>query len=354
MARSQLAAARPAGAVSEREQASRSAPCPSGVRLGVMGPLGFIGSRVVAAAASQGIDVAGIPRFRIGNAEVGDVATAARQWQATHSASFDRLCAFLSGLDVVVNAAGLPEPGSARARALFAANAVHPAVVTLAARAAGVRRLVHVSTAPVQGRLDPLDESPRQHPLSPYAASKAASERFLLDRREWAPPEVVIYRPTSVHDPSRTTTRQLALFLSLPAVPVVGTGAQHLPVALADNVGAGIVFAATMPAAPEIVLQPSEGMTVRRLMELLAARRVVSLPANPAEVGRKVLVRAGAATVRTTALARRVEVLLWGQGIQATTLCEAGFVAPVGPEGWEQLAAKLREGLVQSNGDLAG
>jgi hypothetical protein len=44
------------------------------------------------------------------------------------------------------------------------------------------------------------------------------------------------------------------------------------------NLAAGGLFAATAPTVQEVVLQPSKGLTVRVLLELFGARRIVLAP----------------------------------------------------------------------------
>jgi nucleoside-diphosphate-sugar epimerase len=258
-------------------------------------------------------------------------------WVNGNGAEYARLCGSLDACDVLVDASGLAAPGSTRTQELLAANAVHAAVLAKAAADAGVRRIVHVGSAVVQGRLDPLDESARRYPLSPYAESKAEAERLLLDPGRDAPPEVVVYRPTSVLAPGRKVTQQLAHLAALPFFGVVGDGNRPVAVTLIQNVAAGIVFAAEMPSPPRIALQPWDGLTTRRLAELLGARRIVSLPRGPARFGLRASARATALSPRLTAKIRRLEVLLAGQRVDARALPAAGFAPPVGAEGWVDL-----------------
>ncbi|HEX2272384.1 MAG TPA: NAD-dependent epimerase/dehydratase family protein, partial [Acidimicrobiales bacterium] len=227
-------------------------------------------------------------------------------------------------------------------------------VVARAAEEAGVRRLVHISTAAVQGRLDPLDETPSVFPLSPYARSKAEGERAVLGG--WngqpsgrqvggAPAEVVVYRPTSVHARGRAVTRSLArLAGALPGVPVTGRGNRPAPVALVENVAAGVVFAATMRDPAPVVLQPWEGLTTRRLLELFGARRIVPVPERLADAGLDLLARSTARSARLTGHLRRAEVVVRGQGVQASALANAGFRPPCGLQHWEELARSLPDG----------
>jgi hypothetical protein len=253
----------------------------------------------------------------------------------------------LAPFDIVVNAAGLVTPDAADHPSLFGANAVLPAVVAEAADVTGARRLVHVSTAAVQGRLDPLDETERCFPLSPYAAAKAEGERALLEGAVDGTCEVVVYRPTSVQASGRPVTRRLArIATSLPLVPVGDGGDRPVPVALVENVAAGIVFAASMPSPPPLVLQPWEGLTTRTLLGLFGARRTVSLPSGPFRAAIDLAACSATRSPKLTARLRRVEVLLLGQGVRAEALAAAGFRPPVGREGWEELAHAERAGVV--------
>jgi len=93
-----------------------------------------------------------------------------------------------------------------------------------------------------------------------------------------------------------------------------------------------------MPEPVPVVLQPGEGLTTRRLLEIFGARRFVLVPERMVDL---VLVAAGRSTARSaglTARLRRVEIALRGQGARAGALAEAGFVVPFGLERWETLA----------------
>ncbi|HEX2273333.1 MAG TPA: NAD(P)-dependent oxidoreductase, partial [Acidimicrobiales bacterium] len=313
----------------------------------VLGGSGFIGSSVVAHGRSLGMHVASLRAPRV-TAPHGPPEASAEWWRGHHAGAFEGLVAALEPFDVVVNAAGQAAPTSGDERGLLAANAVLPVVVARAAHEAGVRRVVHVSTAAVQGRLDPLDETPDVFPLSPYARSKAQGEQALLGGRErqstghqlgGAPAEVVVYRPTSVHGGGRAVTRSLArLAAALPGVPVAGRGDRPAPVALVENVAAGVVFAATMPDPAPVVLQPWEGLTTRRLLELFGARRIVAVPERLADAGLDLLARSTARSARLTGHLRRAEVVVRGQGVRASALADAGFRPPFALQQWEELA----------------
>lgn len=328
------------------------------MRIVVLGASGFIGSHVVAHGRLAGFDVTGVRAPRIAGVPAGPTRDAAASWRRDNAAAFERLCEGLTSTDVVINAAGVATPGGTDRTTLFAANAVMPAVLGLAAGAAGVRRLVHVSTSAVQGRLDPLDETPRHFPLSPYAAAKAEAERVLLagtTTRGEVPPEVVVYRPTSVHGLERGVTRDLARLASrLPFLAVAGGGDRPTPVTLIDNVAAGVVFAATTPEPAPVVLQPSEGVTTRALLDLFGAPWVLSLPERPAGVALAAAARGASWSPGLTARLRRVELVVRGQGVEARALASADFVAPLGPEGWVALAQAELAAVARNGNARAG
>ena len=98
--------------------------------------------------------------------------------QAT-AVAFARLREEFAGIDVVVNAAGLATPGDGESPALTGANALLPALVALAANAAGVKRFVHLSSASVQGHRRTVDETSSRAPFSAYSRSKALGEEVL-------------------------------------------------------------------------------------------------------------------------------------------------------------------------------
>ncbi len=313
-------------------------------RLAVLGATGFIGSGLIAQARVDGVDVTPVSMVRVAvDAEPNcTIADSADRWQRANQRAFDDLCRALAIFDVVINAASDPRSGSTNTANLLAANAVLPAIVARAAGAAGVRRLVHVSTAAVQGRLDPLDETAVYSPLSPYASSKARSEQHLLDARTdrgEVTPELVVYRPASVQAVGHQATRAFArLVPRLPLVPVPGSGDRPVPVALLDNVASGILFAATMEEPCRIILQPDEGVTVRRLVELFGARRVAPLPPKVAGAMLNELGKLTRPSAHLTSRFRWLELILRGQATNANALRHAGFVAPVGFEGWQALA----------------
>jgi nucleoside-diphosphate-sugar epimerase len=319
-------------------------------RIGIVGSSGFLGSHVLACGRAQLLDVAAVESPTIRVDEWASTSASADTWRRANAQEFERWGQALEGFDVVVNAAGMGVPTSADEQALYSANAVQPLLLGRACRLAGVRRLVHISSAAVQGRLDPLDETPRRYPFSPYTRSKAEGERCLSDAGDDVPAEVVLYRVTSVQGAERAITRRLVRLACAPVVPIAGKGDQPLPVALIDNVAHGIVFSAISPFPGPIVVQPSEDITTRQLFGFLSARRFLPVPARPVEWLLTAIRGPADRRPSLSTSVRGLELLLRGQRVAESSLTGVGFVLPVGHEGWKDLGDAVR---AASSGGLA-
>lgn len=291
----------------------------------VIGGRGFVGRAVIAALNKEGV------KARVTQVHV---PPSVRGYTA------EDLQRVVAGSDVVVNAAGLAAPDSADIEALTEANATLPRWLAQAAAREGVRRLVHVSTAGVQGATRTLDESATTAAFSPYTRSKAAGEHALQDRSNERPPEVTIYRPTSVFGAERGITITLHGLYKRPIAPIFGRGDQPIPAALVENTGRAIAHLAVAPTAPTIALHPFEGMTQKRLAQALGgdSTRFVHIPVPPRPAARLI---AGRTPSRIKPALRRLDLLAYGQEQRATALSELGFDLPDQFENYKSLAAEL-------------
>ncbi|WP_336923657.1 NAD-dependent epimerase/dehydratase family protein [Aquipuribacter sp. SD81] len=276
----------------------------------VLGGSGFVGRAVLAAAAAAGHDARALPAPRL-SAPVGSTP---EQLLDLARLPAERLAPALAGSDVVVNAAGLAAPGAAASPGLTGADALLPVVVVLAARRAGTPRVVHVSSAAVQGERAVLDASDELDPRSPYAAAKAAGERTLALLRPHTAPRVVVARATSVQGPDRATTRRLERLARSRLSSVAGAGEDPVPVTSAEGLGAWVVALGEDPDPPDVALQPWEGWTTASLLRALGGHEPRHLPVGLA----RALVGAGYGVSRVLggrgrAAVRRVELVWFGQ-----------------------------------------
>jgi len=318
-------------------------------RVAVAGSSGFVGSAVVRALRDLGHEPVPLPSLRLDHRTLppirppgtGTEAAAAR-WRELEPMTWEALVAVLGSTDAAVNAAGAAEPGSADLPNLLAANAILPALLLAAAAEARTRRLVHVSSAAVQGRRDPLDETEETEPFSAYSRSKSAGERAVLHPTSPASRAVqtVVYRPTSVQGPGRAMTAQLVRLASLPVAPTMGRGGAPLPLAHVDNVGFVAASLAVHPTAPPpIVLHPNEGVTTADVYALLGGRtRTVPLPRPVVRAAIGAARAGGRRSSSLDAIVRRLELLLVGQGCDARALTDLGIALPLDPDAFGQLA----------------
>ena len=225
-----------------------------GMRWVVIGSTGFIGSALTESLRTAGEEVRTVtaPRITSDHTQVDALASEARK----HLGVPD-LAAQLGRAQVVVLAAGLATPDAAWDPALVGANALLPGIVALACHAAEVPRMVHLSSAAVQGRATSLDETRNTSAFSPYSRSKAFGEGVLDELREECTTEIVVVRATSVQGAGRRTTAALQRIARSPLASVAGTGKAPSPVSSAAGLCAFVDQIGRWPEpVPTIVLQP--------------------------------------------------------------------------------------------------
>jgi len=305
-------------------------------RWAVIGASGFIGGALVSELAANGAAVVEVsaPRLSLDADTVPDgvLAQAAMLEEVV-----EQLAHSLHGVDVVVNAAGLAVPDSGDSPALYGANSLLPVIIAQAASRARVKRMVHLSSAAVQGRRAILDESSETAPFSPYSRSKALGERALLRYEEGriGATEVVIVRATSVQGASRSTTQQLKKLARSPLASVASPGTLPTVVSSVRGLTSFVRRVATYPATvPAIVLQPWEGLTTAQTLRLAGGKNPIALPA----IICRVFVAGGYAAAKVlpplAGVVRRVELMWFGQAQDAhwassIGLQQASFIADV-------------------------
>lgn len=302
------------------------------VRVGVLGAGGFVGAAVVDALGQRGATVRPLsaPRLSTSARDVGRLRAELRDPVLLRQ--IDALRSDLADCAVVVNAAGLATATAGGHDALIGADALLPAVVGVAASSRA--RVVHVSSAAVQGRRDVLDESFETEPFSPYSAAKAWGEVLVRERAG----DTVCFRPTSVHGRGRAVTRTLARALRSPAASVAGEGDRPTPQVLVANVADAIAFVATTDQRPPpIVLQPWEGLTTSDLVRLLGGREPRHIPEPVARAAVASGYRIAHWSGRSAGVARRLDMMWFGQRQQPGWL-DARWRPPYGHEAWKEIA----------------
>lgn len=301
----------------------------------VLGATGFVGRAVVGALRARQVEVRAVRSPRVGE----PISAVDRE------ATVKELTAALRGSTAVVNAAGVADAAGTLRGPMRGANAVLPGIVAEAARRTGIR-LVHVSSAAVQGPRDVLDSSPQLAPFSPYSQSKADGERAVL----CSCADAVIYRPPGVHGTDRPLTRTVTRLARSAASSVAGDGSQATANALIGNVGDAIAHLTATPSAlPRIVHHPSEGLTTADLLEALGGRKPRHVPMPLARVAISAVRTAGRVHPPLLAQARRIEMLWFGQRQAPSWLLQDGWEPPHGRREWTRMGETLRA-EIQSKG----
>lgn len=307
----------------------------------VVGGSGFVGAAVVAALRDAAVEVRALPAPRLTSTAV-TIAELERDLN-TRREEIAALADDIRGATIVINAAGVADAASCSPDQALGANSLLPRVIREAAVNAGTRRFVHISSAGVQGRLDPLDESRTVAPFSLYTRSKALGEQVLAGLES-----TVIFRPTSVHGADRSISRSLVKVARSPFASVAGAGDRPTPQVLVQNVGSAVAFVATYEGeVPAIVMQPWEGLTTGGLLMVLGGREARRVPTHLARWLIAVAVRLSSA--KMAANVRRLEMLWFGQRQVEGWLATTTWRAPLAQEAWTKLATEVVSGAAERN-----
>jgi nucleoside-diphosphate-sugar epimerase len=206
------------------------------------------------------------------------------------------------GVDVVLhNVAQVP---LAKDRDLFeSVNVLGTANVLLAAREAGVAKVVHTSSSAIFGVPDhnPVTEDTPGKPLEAYGRAKLEAE-VLCREAAASGLDVTIVRPRTILGHGRLGIMAILFEFVAEGAPVfvLGDGANTYQFVHADDLADACLLAADRPGATTYDIGATEFGTMRQLLQALVdhagtGSRVRSLPAAPAKAGMKALSLAGQA-----------------------------------------------------------
>jgi UDP-glucose 4-epimerase len=254
------------------------------VKVLVTGGAGFIGSHLVRACLGAGESVRVLDDFSTGRREnLADVRSDVELIEGGVE-DLDGLRRAVSGCELVYHeAAVVSVPRSVedplRAHAVNALGTLH---VLLAARDAGVRRVVFAGTCAVYGDdpVLPKTEEMLPRPLSPYAIQKLAGEHYCQRFTALYGLETVVLRYFNVFGPRQDASSSYAgvipLFVSAlvrgRAALIYGDGRQTRDFVHVRDVVAANRAAASAAGAQGLVLNVGRGeaVSVRELFEAIA------------------------------------------------------------------------------------
>jgi nucleoside-diphosphate-sugar epimerase len=237
------------------------------MRAFITGASGFVGSHLAARLVRDGWQVTALVHSRALDAAEGiervegDIRDAAP------------LAAAMKGADVLfhlASALGATRLGEEEFRAI---NAGGTRAALSAAREAGVKRVVHFSSAGVLGHVSEGRAAAEDHALDPrdaYDRTKLEGERIALEFATEGM-DVVVIRPGCVYGPGDRRTLKLFRAAARRRVPVIGRGRTlQTPVYVDDLIG-GTLLASERGRAGEIYnLAGPETLTVREIVAIAA------------------------------------------------------------------------------------
>jgi len=148
----------------------------------VTGAAGFIGSNIVEELVRRGEEVRALDNLSTGRISNLDRVMSSIQFIRGDVTDEATLAQAVGGVDYVLHQAALPSvPRSVQEPlASHEANATGTLKLLIAARDAGVKRVVYASSSSVYGNSPtlPKQESMPTDPLSPYAVNKLAGEQY--------------------------------------------------------------------------------------------------------------------------------------------------------------------------------
>lgn len=225
----------------------------------VTGAAGFIGRSIAAALLARGEQVRGIDNFITGKRHnlAGLEAMEFLEGDLRDPAVCARAC---QGVEIVFHEAALPSVPRSVADPIAAHEHCATATlnVLLAARDAGVRRVVYAGSSSVYGNSPtmPKREDMLPHPISPYAVAKLAGELYLSSFTQVYGLETVTLRYFNVfgpfQDPTSDYSGVLAIFcrkmLAGERPTIYGDGEQSRDFTFIENVVHANLLAAAAPA----------------------------------------------------------------------------------------------------------
>jgi UDP-glucose 4-epimerase len=225
----------------------------------VTGAAGFIGRSIAAALLARGESVRGIDSF-ISGKRSNLAGLEAMEFIEGDLADPEACAQACKGVEIVFHEAALASvPRSVADPVSTNVNCVDATLnLLVAARAAGVRRVVYAGSSSAYGDAPTLlkDEGMLPNPISPYAVAKLAGEHYMRAFARVYGLETVVLRYFNVFGPFQDPTSQysgvLAVFsrrmLAGERPTIYGDGNQSRDFTYIDNVVHANLLAAAAPA----------------------------------------------------------------------------------------------------------
>jgi dihydroflavonol-4-reductase len=253
------------------------------VRSLVTGATGFTGGHLAHYLAGRGEEVRALVRSRsrerFDKSRLPVSGVTAADGDLMDAASVRRA---VEGVEVVYHIAATYREAGQPDSAYRAINVEGTRHVLEAAKAAGVRRVVHCSTGGVHGHIanPPANEDAPYNPGDVYQETKLAAEQLAREFGAANGLDVVIARPIGIYGPG--DRRFLTMFRGLARgrFPMIGSGRPFYHLTFIDDLIEGFRLCGTVPAAGgrTYILAGPRYTTLEQLVRMVAAELKVSPP----------------------------------------------------------------------------
>lgn len=236
------------------------------MKIAITGATGYIGRNTIRTAAENGHEVIALARR-----QCNEIGRYARQ------SSISDPAAALQGIDVVIHLAGLAHVHRVGRQVTETFDTVNRELalnIASAARLAGVKRFIYVSSLGVHGNwsVEPIHEYSPFSPHTPYALSKLTAERELAIRLASTETRLIIVRPPMVYGPRCPGNFRRLLGLVRRGVPLpLATAAARRSFVYVGNLSDFLLHAGTWAGEADVfVIGDGSDFTARELIENIA------------------------------------------------------------------------------------
>lgn len=249
----------------------------------VTGAAGFIGSNIVERLIGEGAKVKAVDNFFTGKRKNIEPFLSEIEFFEGDIKDLNLLRKLMRGVHFVIHQAAVPSvPCSVKnPLASNASNVDGTLNVLVAAREAGVKRVVYASSSSVYGESPelPKEEGMKPTPLSPYAVSKLAGEYYCQVFYQVYDLETVSLRYFNIFGPRQDPSSEYAAvipkfikcFMNEQPIPIYGDGEQSRDFTYVENVVEANLLALEAPKVAGEVFNVACGSrtTLNKLVELL-------------------------------------------------------------------------------------
>lgn len=188
----------------------------------------------------------------------------------------------LAGVEVAYNIAALYRQAGLPSDTYRAVNAAAVAAMVRAARAAGVRRVVHCSTVGVHGDVEhpPANEDAALRPGDIYQETKVEGERLGREAAAETGVELVIARPSGIYGPGDRRLLKLFRGVARRRFVTLGGGNIYYHLTYIDDLCEGFRLCGETPAAAgrSYILAGGEVTSLNELVAMIAQEAHVPPP----------------------------------------------------------------------------